>query len=195
KCEVSSRCRARACGGKGRSPPAPLPAQGPCGGAEVSEKHTGAARHTIGNAPGTSLWTMRLLPVYALLTALAAPALRGQNVNLARQGVASQSSTACWGDASRAIDGVRDGFWPHNSVTMTQDAPGSWWQVAFPVDVVNEVNLYNRSDACWLRLANFRVEVSLTGSVLFSQDFFTNGGSVGPADSFHPVPPPRRAPP
>src|SRR5580765_1108576 len=65
---------------------------------------------------------------------------------------------------------------------MTQNAAGSWWQVAFPIDVVNEVRLYNRSDAGWLRLANFRVEVSIVGVVVFSRDCFTNGGSVGHGD-------------
>jgi thiol-activated cytolysin len=90
---------------------------------------------------------MRLLTVYALLSALALPALRGQNVNLALQGQATQSSTAYSADASRAIDGSRDGFWQHNSVTMTTDMPGNWWQVAFSRDIVNEVRLYNRSDA------------------------------------------------
>jgi hypothetical protein len=48
--------------------------------------------------------------------------------------------------ANPANDGLRDGFWSHNSVSMTADLPGSWWQVSFAPYLAHEIPLFARSD-------------------------------------------------
>ena len=67
--------------------------------------------------------------------------------NLARQGVASQSSTGFEGDASRAIDGNRDGNYAANSVTHTAVSTSPWWELDLRSEVpIDSVTLWNRTD-------------------------------------------------
>jgi hypothetical protein len=114
-----------------------------------------------------------------LLATLLLPALlAGQSVNLALQGTASQSSTSWGASAERAIDGDRDGLWGHGSVTMTGDAPGSWWQVSFAPNYVHEIALFNRSDSAWQRLSNFRVDVIIGTVSIYSRNFCTDGSWI-----------------
>jgi len=82
------------------------------------------------------------------------------NQNLALNGTASQSSTANNGNASRAIDNNTSGVWNQNSVTHTNNATNSWWQVDLGQDSdLDRIQLYNRTNCCTSRLSNFSVSV------------------------------------
>ncbi len=76
-----------------------------------------------------------------LIAPLLTSALTGQSINLAGQSSAMQGAPA-----NRANDGLRDGFWSHNSVSMTAGLPGSWWQVSFAPYLAHEIPLFARSD-------------------------------------------------
>jgi hypothetical protein len=82
--------------------------------------------------------------------------------NFARARPAWQSSTALGGVASRAVDGNTDGNYAHDSVTQT--APGQpkpAWQVDLGrVATIQAVQLWNRTDCCGERLADFYIFVS-----------------------------------
>ena len=102
----------------------------------------------------------------------------GVRTNLARQGTASQSTTAFNGVASRAIDGNTDGVYGRGSVTHTQDQASGWWQVdlgaTYPLDTVV---LFNRTDPPWgQRLSNYQIQVrNASGSIVASRNFHTHG--------------------
>ena len=86
----------------------------------------------------------------------------GEIVNLSLGKVASQSTTrSAGGAASRAVDGNTSGAWGNNSVTHTNTQRQPWWQVDLgDVRELTEVKLYNRTDCCTSRLANFHVLIS-----------------------------------
>ncbi len=78
--------------------------------------------------------------------------------NLAASKPAAQSSTPWGADAARAVDGNTSGDWVNNSVTHTGFDAQAWWQVDLgAVKNIREVVLYNRTDCCSNRLANFDV--------------------------------------
>ncbi|MEM1121017.1 MAG: discoidin domain-containing protein, partial [Bacteroidota bacterium] len=81
--------------------------------------------------------------------------------NLALSGTAIQSSTASSGDASKAIDDNTSGVYTQGSVTHTEEATNSWWQVDLRQDAnLNRIEIFNRTDNCCVdRLANFSVSV------------------------------------
>ena len=94
--------------------------------------------------------------------------------NIALNGVASQSSTAFGGDASRAIDGNTDGRYGRSSVTHTATSDQPLWQVQLnQTSVLDTIVLFNRTDdCCTQRLTNFTVRVlNDNGLVVFSRDF------------------------
>ncbi len=104
-------------------------------------------------------------------------------INLARAPgtVATQSSTrAAGGEASRAIDGNRDGNFAANSVTHTNDETNSWWQVDLGADhAIEGVVLHNRTDFGKERLSNFRVSVlDGAGIELYGRNYHTESGYV-----------------
>jgi hypothetical protein len=105
-----------------------------------------------------------------------------KNWALASNGAtASQSSTACGGDASRAIDGNTDGNYNNNSITHTDNGPNSWWQVDFGrTREVAQVVLWNRTDAeCPPRLSNYRISVrDDSDNEIVGQNFYTGSGFV-----------------
>jgi len=106
----------------------------------------------------------------------------GNIINAARNplAIATQSSTAFGGVASRAIDGNTDGNWGSASVTHTQDSDeDALWEVDLGREfLLKNIQLFNRSDCCGERLSNFRVSALLRGTEMASWDFFTAGGSV-----------------
>ena len=63
--------------------------------------------------------------------------------NLARNGIASQSTTAHGGKASNAIDGDRNGYWKGRSCTHTSIQDNPQWSVdlkaTYPVEKVGNV--------------------------------------------------------
>jgi len=84
--------------------------------------------------------------------------------DLAAGKVATQSTTAYGGSASRAVDGNADGRWDDGSVTHTLHEVRAWWQVDLgEVSSLAEVVLYNRTDCCSDRLADFDLLLSSDG--------------------------------
>ncbi len=81
--------------------------------------------------------------------------------NVARKGVARQSSTDFAGEASRAIDGQTDGDYNKNSVTHTQHSDDPWWEVDLGADaVIDRISIWNRMDGgLGTRLAGSRLKV------------------------------------
>ncbi|PWA32191.1 hypothetical protein CCH79_00013415 [Gambusia affinis] len=66
--------------------------------------------------------------------------------NVAPAGIASQSSTAHPGVASRAVDGNRDPEYSHESCTQTLGEPNPWWSLLLPVVYrVTTVSITNRN--------------------------------------------------
>ena len=101
--------------------------------------------------------------------------------NLALTGTATQSSTHNWSiplGASNAVDGNTSGNIYTGSVTHTAEQYQPWWQVdllgTFDLD---QIVLWNRTDACSYRLSNFNVSVldNLYNTV-WTNDFFADGG-------------------
>jgi hypothetical protein len=87
--------------------------------------------------------------------------------NLTRKAgvIASQSSTYEVASAARAIDGNRDGNYSSGSVSHTGSQAGAWWRVDLgATKKIKEIDVYNRTDCCFDRLANFKVEYSSDGT-------------------------------
>lgn len=107
----------------------------------------------------------------------------GKVRNIAREGFASQSSTAGSRTADHAIDGNVVGWeaaFGVNPYAHTSDEPNSWWQVALADrSNIENIILYNRGDCCGTRLGNFRVSIELDGIEVWGENFFEGAGSVG----------------
>ena len=82
-------------------------------------------------------------------------------INLAQGRPATASSLGWGGDAARAVDDNSDGNYANNSVTHTQADAQAWWQVDLgQLRAVQAVQIFNRTDCCIARLADFYVFVS-----------------------------------
>ncbi len=107
--------------------------------------------------------TVTCCPRYSQCTTPTPPPSGRQNLALNKP--ASQSSTYGGGVAARAVDGKSDGNWSSNSVTHTDNTAQPWWQVDLgAIQKIGEVILFNRSDCCADRLANFEIKVSNDGA-------------------------------
>ncbi len=103
--------------------------------------------------------------------------------NLAAGKTAIQSSTLNGGDASRAVDGNLDGNWLDGSVSHTDLNAQAGWQVDLgAVSNIGRVVLYNRTDCCSERLANFQILGSANG--ITWPVIGTTGGGAGPRAEF-----------
>jgi hypothetical protein len=81
--------------------------------------------------------------------------------NLALKRPARQSSTGYGGNAGRAVDGKRDGNYNAGSVSHTNNAPQEWWEVDLGGQKqIGRIKIFNRTDCCSERLADFYVLVS-----------------------------------
>lgn len=90
---------------------------------------------------------------------IAATSSPGSNIALKKS--TRQSSTGYGGSSARAVDGNRDGNYNANSVTHTNNSPNEWWEVDLGhSSQIREVRIWNRTDCCSERLANFYVLVS-----------------------------------
>ena len=107
--------------------------------------------------------------------------------NLARCGVASQSSLGFGGTPERAIDGNVSGVYNQGSVTHT--ATGDlepWWQVQLQREsTIASIAIWNRTDCCSDRLTNFSVSIFSEGGDLEFEEIYFNDGlfpdtTVGP---------------
>ena len=68
--------------------------------------------------------------------------------NIARNGKASQSTTASGGDASRAIDGNKSGDYNNGGQTHTaENSTNPWWEVDLGAEfAIESIAIYNRTD-------------------------------------------------
>jgi hypothetical protein len=118
---------------------------------------TATANATTGSYTVTA--TAGLLSAAFSLTNLAA----GRS-NLALSKVASQSSTLAGSStavAQSAVDGNTDGAFFDGSVTATNLDPNAWWQVDLGGPAtVSAIVIWNRTDCCASRLADYWVFVS-----------------------------------
>ncbi len=83
-------------------------------------------------------------------------------INLALSGTATLSSTYPNGDAFKANDGNTNGNWGSNSVVHTLGSSGTEWLTIDlgTSEVIEEIQIWNRTDCCSERLSNAYVMVS-----------------------------------
>ncbi|MFC6355534.1 alpha-L-fucosidase [Luethyella okanaganae] len=84
--------------------------------------------------------------------------------NAAQGKAATQSSTANGGVASRAVDGNTNGAFGNGSVTHTAEPSNqAWWQADLgTVRDILDIDVWNRTDCCGIRLSDYNVFVSDT---------------------------------
>jgi F5/8 type C domain len=108
--------------------------------------------------------------------------------NLAFGKVATQSSTVIGADAARAIDGNSNGNFANGSVTHTDYQAQPWWQVDLgESQQLDYVTIWNRSDCCAERLANFYLFVSDEPFVSTNLNTTLNQSDVSAYYVFSPV--------
>ncbi len=138
------------------------------------------------NATGQTYLSLAEVEVLGTGSAPTGPA------NLAKGKVATQSTTAFAGFASRAVDGNTGGVFGDNSVTHTSPTdPQPSWQVdlgaAYGLD---RAVLWNRTDCCAERLSNLRVSVLDEAMRIVTQsDHFTDKSFPVSQDYSVPFPP------
>lgn len=89
------------------------------------------------------------------------PAPPPEFANLSVGKAATQSSTAAGGVAARAVDGNTNGNWAGGSVTHTNLGDPAWWEVDLGAqEYIAYIDVWNRTDCCGDRLANYFVLVS-----------------------------------
>ena len=82
--------------------------------------------------------------------------------NLAVGKTSTQNGTQLSATASLANDGNTNGdFWNGNSVSLTNWVPNAWWEVDLgQVGDIDKINVWNRTDCCSDRLADYYLLVS-----------------------------------
>jgi len=94
--------------------------------------------------------------------------------NLSYGLTATQSSTYEGTAAKRAIDGDTNGNNSAGSVSHTNPVQGAWWQVDLGSEqLIQKINIFNRTDCCKDRLSNYRVSILNDFGVVYEQDFHT----------------------
>ncbi len=145
-------------------PDASLPKQGP----GRSDNGNAVLSHLLVSAANAEAKAVRgrfvrvTLPGAEHGLALAEVEVFSKGENVARRGVASQSSTAFSGEAKRGNDGKTDGdFYKGQSVTHTGEDKEPWWEVDLGADAdIERLVVWNRTDGeVGKRLANFRVSI------------------------------------
>ncbi len=82
-------------------------------------------------------------------------------INLARSGIATQSSTLGGAVATRAIDGNTDGIYANGSVSHTNGTSQQWWQVELTrQSSIDGIAIWNRTDSNTDQLADVSVFIS-----------------------------------
>ncbi|XP_077999538.1 plasminogen-like isoform X2 [Glandiceps talaboti] len=96
-------------------------------------------------------------------------------MNVAENGLATQSSVQTQGEPGRAVDGIVTGSYAENSCTHTQLEMEPWWFVRLVPTVassvignydVHKVVLFNRVDCCEERLLNAEVRIGSSENIL-----------------------------
>ncbi len=99
--------------------------------------------------------------------------------NIAIGKTATQSSLKDGAGPERAIDGNTDGNMANGSVTYTNYELNPWWEIDLGANqLINQINLHNRSDCCKNRLSDFYVLLSETPFVSTSLADVLNQNSV-----------------
>lgn len=109
-----------------------------------------------------------------ILGMMAAPDIFA-NTNVAQGKPARQTSTVLGGDASRAVDGNKNGKWEGNSVTHTGNGPLEYWEVDLQgVANIEEIRIFPRQDggdAVKNRILGARIQVLQDTKVVLDQPF------------------------
>ena len=83
-----------------------------------------------------------------------------QGVNVAKNGIATESSLAWGGLPTRAIDGNLDSIWSHKSCTHTKAQTKPWWRLDLRNPYkVNYISITNRKDCCSERLNGAEIRI------------------------------------
>ena len=91
------------------------------------------------------------------------------------EGIVSQSSTVNGNLATNGVDGDRSTY------SETSTASNSWWQVGFVQQLaIGDIEIFNRDDAQFDELSNFKVAVwdfasEDGGQLLWSKDYYSTG--------------------
>jgi len=76
--------------------------------------------------------------------------------------------------ASRAVDGDTNGNWNDGSVSGTNNDSKAWWQVDLGSSkLIQQINIFNRTDCCMDRLTNYSVTIfdNLKEKPTYQQEF------------------------
>lgn len=104
---------------------------------------------------------VRIFYFLCILLLSVQPGLAQTPVNIAFNQMATQSSTANDGVASRAVDGITNGLWGNGSVTHTESTLQPWWEVDLgSVQEIGGISVWNRTDCCSNRLSQFYLFLS-----------------------------------
>jgi hypothetical protein len=83
--------------------------------------------------------------------------------NLAYGKTATASSVGFGTSPAWAVDGNIDGNYADKSVSISAGAAQDWWEVDLgSINVIQTLNLFNRTDCCSTRLNNFYILISAT---------------------------------
>jgi hypothetical protein len=134
---------------------------------------------------GTNFLSLTEVQVMGTLVAPTGP-------NLALSKAATQSSSYGPGSlAALAVDGNTNGNYPAGSVTATLSDANAWWQVDLGSSAtVNSIAIWNRTDCCWDRLADYWVFVSDTsfGATDTPSTLQNRAGTWGSHQTAAPIP-------
>lgn len=100
------------------------------------------------------------LPGEKKILSLAEVEVLNGDVNLAKEGKATQSSTSNDAPAARGIDGNTEGEFAQASVTHTNEETNPWWEVDLGSErVLSEIRVWNRGDGVSYRLDQYKILV------------------------------------
>ena len=124
-----------------------------------------AAAAAPGFAAGARYVTVDLPRERATLSLAEVEVVTKDGTNVARQGRATQSSTANGGEAARAIDGSTDAGWNSGTITHSEEnTPFPVWEVDLgrevPLNQIERITVWNRGEGLGGRLNGFRVTLS-----------------------------------
>jgi hypothetical protein len=135
------------------------------------------------------------MKIVALVASVVAPLANANSAEIERNWAlgkpALQSSTSFGGDASRALDGNRDGAYASNSTTHTSAEHQSYWQIDLGAAYyIDEVRIFNRTDCCSERLRDFVVFFANNVEGFRSPDLQSTLSQGGPstATAVHLIP-------
>ena len=133
-------------------------------GSRVATSHSSPRASATRATARNNVLTAKVTDASGSSTTVNPPVTSWSGINLALGRPAEQSSTGSWGgitgSAGLAVDGKTDGsFWSGSVAhTLYDDTP--WWQVDVGNADIHRIDIWNRTDCCSERLANYYVFVS-----------------------------------